>query len=544
MPTAKFVNGFIHVNGSNSSVPYFYSSGASASIPPYTLQYSGNNAYVSVYTGNIGLPYTAVEGNLGSPLVVKSANVLRGSWATLVAEHDNTYHKMLDFGNGKTIWAKYDSGTAIQVRAYNGDTLIGEFSWDVVDTDNPIEYALFTVLISDNTFLFETITLRNWWGALYSIVIEPFLSSTADYTYCTHFLPDGSVIEINEDPYQFVPDSIDGGGHGDFDYSGDPVLPPELPTISVANSGFITLFAPDISELQSLASYMWSGLFDVASFKKLFADPMDCILALSIVPVNVPTGGSMELKVGNIGTGLQLTPLTQQFIKVKFATKNIGLRTKSFMDFAPYVKMQLFLPYIGMHSLSPDDIIGSDIDIEYHIDLYSGACTAYVTCAKTNSDGSPIHSTLYQFTGNICATVPFTATNYANFFQSLLNAASAASVSVATGGAGAVNAIGSAIDVATSMKPEVERSGNISANNGFLGIQKPYLIVTYPNLCKPAGRDKTVGTPSFIGLTNTKKLSSFKGFTKLHKVNMIGFSCTDEEKRLIESKLMNEGIIL
>ena len=97
---------------------------------------------------------------------------------------------------------------------------------------------------------------------------------------------------------------------------------------------------------------------------------------------------------------------------------------------------------------------------------------------------------------------------------------------------------------AMSMKPEIERSGNLAATSGFLGKQKPYLIMQYPHLCKPSGRDKTVGTPSFIGLSENKKLNSYHGLTSLHRVNVKGIPCTEDERLMIESALLTEGVIL
>lgn len=352
--------------------------------------------------------------------------------------------------------------------------------------------------------------------------------------------------EKTQDPYQTAPDSEPDGGYGDFDYSGDSVLPPTLPTISVADSGFVTLFAPTLAQLQSLAQYMWSGLFDIATFRKLFADPMDCIISLNILPLDLPTGAAQELKVGNIGTGIDINVLSEQFIMVRFAAKNIGVRTNSFMDYSPYVKAQLFLPFIGVRSLNIDDIANADVTIRYHIDLFSGACAAYVSCEKKNSDNSTLKSTLYQFNGNVCANIPFTATNYSGFLGSLLQSAAAVTTAIATQGSSSAvaGALSSGIDTATAIKPDVERSGNMSATNGFLAIQKPYLIVTYPHVCKPVNRDKTVGTPSFIGLSSNKPLSAFHNLTRMHRINVKGIPCTEQERQMIETQLTGEGVIL
>lgn len=394
----------------------------------------------------------------------------------------------------------------------------------------PVEYNnsqyILPYYIESNPFWFGHLGPYEWYDMRYIVPVETY----------------------GQDPYETAPDSEPDGGFGDFDYSGDPALPPDLPTVSVTDSGFVTLYKPTISQLRNLASYMWSGLFDVDTFKKLFADPMDCIISLSIIPVDAPDGGPREIKVGNIGTGINSDILAQQFVKVKFQTKNIGLRANNFADYSPYTKCQLFLPYVGCQSLNIDDIAGADIDIEYHIDLFSGSCTAYVTCTKRNSDGSTLHSTLYQFTGNVVANIPFTATNFQSFISSMIGTVVKSGAAVAAGG-GLAGVIGSAINTAMSMKPDVERSGNLSSTSGFLGIQKPYLILTYPNLCIPDNRDKTVGTPSFMGLGMTKnfgnrKLENFHGLTILHKVNVENIPCTEAEKEMIAAQLTGEGVIM
>ena len=349
-------------------------------------------------------------------------------------------------------------------------------------------------------------------------------------------------IIISDDPYVTAPESGDGGGYGDFDYKSDIIGLPTAPSISVSDSGFITLYKPTLQQLQDLAAYMWSGLFDMATFRKLFADPMDCIISLSLVPVSPTAPGSQELKVGNIGTGLTIDKLANQFVEVNFAALNIGLRTNGFMDFSPYTKAQIFLPFIGTRSISIDDIAGRSVKLKYIIDLFTGACNASLAAEVTAKDGTKQYTTLYQFTGNVLADIPITANNFASFLQATVGAVSTA-IGVATG-AGAISGIASAINSAASMKPDIEKSGNLSATAGFLGIQKPYLILTYPNLCRPEGRNKVVGTPSFLGMKSGKKLSSFHGFTVLHKVNVKGISCTEEEKELIRAQLTGEGVIM
>lgn len=350
---------------------------------------------------------------------------------------------------------------------------------------------------------------------------------------------------VTEDPYQTAPITEGGeGGYGDFDYEGDDVDFSSLPNISVVNSGFVTLFHPTLQQLQDLAAYMWTGLFDLANFRKIFADPMDCIISLNLIPVNPTDASTAEIKVGNIGTGITCNVLPAQFVNVTFKTKNFGQRTKTFLDYSPYTKAQICLPFIGIRSLAIDDIAGKDLTLQYAIDLFTGACIAKLRVDTDMSD-----SVLYQFTGNVVANIPLTSASFSSFISSTIAAVGTA-VAAATGAAPAAGAIASAVNAAASMKPDIEKSGNLSATAGFLGQQVPYMIFTCPKVAIPGGREKVVGQPSFVGIHPSTDmiptdypLSRFHGYTKVHKINLKSIPCTDQERDMIAAQL-TEGVIL
>ena len=82
------------------------------------------------------------------------------------------------------------------------------------------------------------------------------------------------------DPYSEGGESDTGGGTGNFDGTSVDIDFASLPTLSAVDTGFISLYNPTLAQLQSLANYMWSDLFDLDTFKKLFGDPMQAILGL------------------------------------------------------------------------------------------------------------------------------------------------------------------------------------------------------------------------------------------------------------------------
>lgn len=335
--------------------------------------------------------------------------------------------------------------------------------------------------------------------------------------------------EDEKDPYGGG--SGTGGGTGDLDGTGDLISIPRLPTLSAVDTGFITLFNPTISQLSALSSYMWSNpAFDIEAWKKIFADPMQAILGLSIVPVIVPNGGEKDVTVGNISTGVKMTVAASQYVEVDCGTLNVNEYWGAYLDYDPYTKAEIYLPYIGIHPLSTDDIMNKSVHVVYHVDILSGACCAYVQCGET---------VLYSFIGQCASSIPITGDNWTNVINGAISIAGAVGTMVATGGASAPMAIGQiASTVVNQMKPSVEKSGAMSGTGGMLGVQTPYIILTRPRQAVPNNQNTFIGYPSFI----TEKLSELKGYTEIDSIHLENVPATEPELSEIES-LLKSGVI-
>ena len=352
-----------------------------------------------------------------------------------------------------------------------------------------------------------------------------------------------------DDPFE--PGGISGedGGGGLYDDTSDPVDFPGMPSLSAVDTGFITLFNPSLAELRNLASYMWTGLFDIDNFRKIFANPMDCILGLSIVPVAVPDGGSKQVTVGNIPTGVTMNVAAHQYVDVNCGSIDVKEYWGAYLDYEPFTKAEIYLPYIGTHVISVDDIMKKTIAVRYHVDILSGSCTAYVKCGN---------SIIYEFVGQCSASIPICGNDWTNVINGALTIAGAIGTMVATGGAAAPTAAGVAATTAThnqlqmiqggqtiasaavnSLKPSIEKSGAMAGTGGLMGVQTPYLILTRPRQALPKNQNYYTGYPSFI----THTLGSLSGFTIVENVHLEGIPGTNEEIVEIEN-LLKLGVIL
>lgn len=340
-------------------------------------------------------------------------------------------------------------------------------------------------------------------------------------------------VEPSTDPYGPGGESETGGGTGTFDETTEPVPVPDIPTTSAVDTGFISLYNPSITQLKALATYLWSpnGL-DLDAFKKIFSDAMSAILGLSLIPL-APGAGTVESVVlGNINTGVNMPRISSQFIKYNCGSLTIEEYWGGYLDYSPYTSAEIYLPFIGVKPLSIDDIMGKTISVWYLIDVLSGGCVACIDCAG---------SVLYQFIGQCACSIPVTGRDFSNVVNGVLGAIGSGLSGFSKGGisGGVLGAVGSLAGNVTSMKPHVEKSGNMGGMGGMLGVKTPYIILTRPRQALPANQNIFTGYPSYI----TMPLGECSGFTVVQDVHLAGFSATDEEKTEIE-RLLKEGVIL
>ncbi len=333
-----------------------------------------------------------------------------------------------------------------------------------------------------------------------------------------------------EDPFEGGGTSGPGGGGGDFTDDTTPIDVPGLPALSAADTGFVRLFNPSLTELQNLCRYMWSDLFTLDGWKKIFADPMDAILGLSIVPVAVPDGGQIPVKVGNVSTDVMMNLAASQFVTVDCGSIDVKEFWGAYLDYEPYTKAEIYLPYIGIHQIAVDDIMSKTVQVVYHVDILSGSCCAHIKCGD---------SVLYSFVGQCASSIPVTGSNWNSLINGAISVATSIGTMVATGGLSAPSAASQIASTAINqIKPSIEKSGSISSTGGLLGIQTPYLILTRPRQALPQNQNVYEGYPSFI----TSNFGSLKGYTEIESVHLTNIPATADELSELES-ILKGGVI-
>ena len=185
-----------------------------------------------------------------------------------------------------------------------------------------------------------------------------------------------------------------------------------------------------------------------------------------------------------------------------------------------------------MVKLNTDDLMSSkdkfsQLNITYKVDVLTGACLAMLKVKRGNSD-----AVLYQYNGSCSVQLPLTSGNYGSVLASLI-------ATVVGGASGfAPLAIGGVMGL-THPKADIQRSGQLGANVGAMGIKKPYLIIERPYSKYAGSYGEHIGYPS----NNTIKLSACSGFTRVKSTNVNNINTTDEERKMILN-LLTDGIYI
>lgn len=423
---------------------------------------------------------------------------------------------------------------------YNGTNKNGNFGGtyqyattlltiDITNTNNRQHLSLYNL----NTSRFRCITSQITGDSDANNWFYQFWDSIPEYDDTDPYLPGGTTDE--------------GGGTGTFDDTSDTIPVPDLPTVTVTDTGFISLYTPTLAQLKSLATYLWdSNGLDLDTFKRVFSDPISAILGLSLVPINPGAGTSASVILGNIDTGVTMPRVQDQFIRFSCGSLTIEEYWGGYLDYSPYTRAEIYLPFIGAKPLNIDDIMGKTVTLWYLFDVLSGGCVACLECGG---------SILYQFMGECACSIPITGRDLTNVINGLLTVVGAGvGAMVATGGAmaaagaasaagivgaGAAAAAGSLARNVTGMKTYVEKSGSMGGMGGMLGVKTPYIILTRPRQALPANQNTYTGYPSYI----TTLLGDCSGFTVVQDVHLEGLTATEEEKAEI-GRLLREGVYL
>lgn len=326
-----------------------------------------------------------------------------------------------------------------------------------------------------------------------------------------------------------------GGGGGNYDDTSDPIDFPDPPTGGALECGAVVAHRVSKQTIEAIMSKLWS--YDVSSlWQKAIEEPMDAIVSLHCLPFSPEViADPNNILVGSIDTEVTAPKVTSQYKVIDCGTLNIEEYWGSALDYSPYTRAEIYLPFVGVKDLAIEDVMNSTLHIKYNIDVLTGDCIAFVKCGI---------SVLYHFSGNCKMGVPLSSKSsnaFPNYMAGVGGIVSAAGA-VATGGSSLLIA-GATISAASAVagsKVRTGRGSELTGANSLMDDFVPYIILHRPVQSLAKDYNKFKGYPSNI----TATLSSLSGYTEVEHVHLQNIpNATSAEMEEIKS-LLKSGVIL
>ena len=335
---------------------------------------------------------------------------------------------------------------------------------------------------------------------------------------------DGSSITVVN--YDDDPDGYDDDDDDYHDPSDNEDDTPDDSTDITVSGEVCKTFKIDQIELKKLSQFLWtSDFFD--NILLVNNSPIENIISLkALIGTVTTTGSSQALALGNVTTTANVTPCNES-ITINVGGITLPRKYNNFLDFEPYTKVQIYLPFYGCAMLDSSLVIGRTISIKYIIDVITA--TAKIKIIHDNK-------TLYEFKTTCGSDLPITSSNRASVEMGYLSSGVGMGISIASGNV--LGGLASGLSMAQSQYHS-STSGNVSGVLNFHDSRMITILVDRPVYTELKNFNKTHGRVCNL----SKTLRDLKGFTKCAENVQIPFNCLDEERTMIIEQLTN-GVII
>lgn len=280
------------------------------------------------------------------------------------------------------------------------------------------------------------------------------------------------------------------------------------------------------SNLRSLSQFLWSDNF-TKNIKLLNNDPIENIVSCKMLPF-VLNGSSATVVCGNVDTGVNAESIANNYYHV-IGSINIPSYYNNFLDYAPYTKLTIFLPFIGFKEIDCNLYIGKTLTVAYIHDIITGTCKAMLY-----SDNIYVQS----FDGVSGIDIPLTASNNSQIANAFIGSAVGSVAQFFGDPIGGLLSLGKATVSSALATQHYSTQGSYSPSCGAYETHICYIIVDRPSMQYSKTYNHDYGRPCNLSQT----IGNLKGFTKMcDNIDCSGISCTENEKEMIK-QLLTSGI--
>ena len=346
--------------------------------------------------------------------------------------------------------------------------------------------------------------------------------------YCDISLKDSVILDYGE--FKDNENYSDTINIGEPPADDDPTEPTDDPTDDdpidggdvTTKNGLTTTYALTSANANSLGSFIWNNnnnWFD--NLLKVQADALSNIVSCKLLPFSL-SGTGKVIKIGNISTQVTALEIDKQIIRKSGGSLKLRRYFNNFLDYAPYTKISLYLPFIGFSQIE-NEYMYDGVTIEYLFDIITGEMLVLL-----KSKGKTFRS----INGSFGIDIPFSSTNKAQIEGSFLSKIAKDVIDV--------NPIG-LLDTYTDIATSRFKTSNSSSPSSVCSYSAPlqsFVTVDRPILNKPSSYNHDVGQKC----VGSYYLRNLKGYTEVENIEL-NCPCTDSEKNEILS-LLRSGVYL
>lgn len=217
---------------------------------------------------------------------------------------------------------------------------------------------------------------------------------------------------------------------------------------SLSSRAFTKMYVLTDEELSALANELYTAVHQAPTGEEierynqsvfLTQNPIDCIISLKQFPLELPFSVSQNIKLGSYTCKTTGAPLLYSTGVYSFIFSNSLNNTvypvydKSFLDYEPYTRCELTIPFCGTVEIPVSYIYDYDsVEVQLVIDYITGACTAYI-----QSNGITIDSVQ----GNCAISLPVSGIQAATLDSQIHTAATERNKSALSGGFGLIGGL-------------------------------------------------------------------------------------------------------
>lgn len=296
-------------------------------------------------------------------------------------------------------------------------------------------------------------------------------------------------------------DGEDGNLKDDVDRI--PTHEPDATTVTLSNTHYYRLSQED---LKDFFIDLWSLDFSDLIFNQVtgvYTNLIENVVSLRWFPVMLQALGEIGTTEGiKLGyttletAGTTISSVAELMLGGIFDIKPVY---NSYMDYAPYTEIQVFLPFYGMLDLDVNLFMDHKLVVHFTVDIASGLITYYILRDET---------IVQQVQAKCGIDIPITLSSMIDVASQISNNVVSKSVSLAsaTSNGSPIGMVGAVLGNTAS--PKMHYLSGVGDNGALYGNRRVTLFIKHPQYNRPANYGKMVGYPTY-GKFSLSKLTGF-----------------------------------